>query len=278
MRIRDSGTGFFGFGGGGGSRSDSFKKGRRVGQKLRGTLLKWVSENLAWVVIDGHKLLAQLQSRPPVGARLTFIIKQLHPEVVLKEIFDASTAGVSALSLARGFENARTLFENRLREHVKLLSSIQQCKRSKAFLDILENDKKLLTTFLDTASCVSAINQSIDTNKQGWLSYNPWLLPSGRRHISILRNNESGNSSGLIESISEFELGDFGMVRVEFLFKHPDTGYRLKLQHLSRGNDLKTYLDSRKYPNLKGDARCLSISQLPQSAHGGILAELMFKR
>ncbi len=54
MRIRNSGSGFSGFSSD--SRSSSFRQGRRPGQKVRGKLLKWVSEDMAWVEIEGHKL------------------------------------------------------------------------------------------------------------------------------------------------------------------------------------------------------------------------------
>ncbi|MDC0335444.1 hypothetical protein OAN24_00905 [Pseudodesulfovibrio sp.] len=74
----------------------------------------------------------------------------------------------------------------------------------------------------------------------------------------------------------ECELGRFGMVRAEFLYKASHTGYRLKLQHPSKGEELKQYLKTRKHPALSGSCECLGVSKLPQSSHGGILAELMF--
>ncbi|MGL1862146.1 MAG: hypothetical protein OCC46_06450 [Pseudodesulfovibrio sp.] len=277
MRIRGSGSGFFGFGSGGDSRSDSFKQGRRPGQKVQGKLLKWVSEDMAWVEIEGHKLLAQLQSKPPVGALLTFLIKQLQPDIVLKEIFGVSTAGSNAVSMANDFDTARTLFENALRDSVDDLCKQPHTERLKAFLALLSNDKKLLSTFLDAAVCIQTINFTIDSNAIGNILYQPWLIPSGRRHITLIRPQKSHpDTEPITETTMEFELGQMGMVRAEFIHKRSTTGYRLKLQHIAKGEDVKRYLVSRKHLDLAGEVQCLGISKLPQASHGGILAELMF--
>lgn len=276
MRIRNSGSSFFGFGGGDGNRSESFKRGKRLGQKVRGTLLKWVSQDMAWVEIDGQKLLAQLHSKPPVGARLTFIIKQLSPEIILKEIFEAPAAGVRALSMAGDFEAARTLFESQLQPSQKALVNLSSRDRLSTFTTLLSENKKLLYAFLDTATCLTTINAAILSDKPDRLSYTPWLVPAARRFISISR--PKGESTDLTESIIEFDLHDFGMVRIEFLFKSPTTSFRLKLQHPSKGKKLVNYITNRQYGDLQGDIQCLGISPLPQSGHGGILAEVMFRR
>lgn len=278
MRVRESGFGFFGFGAGGQSRSNSFKKGRRKGQKVRGTLLKWVSDDMAWVEIEGHKLLAQLASKPPVGAQLTFIIKQLVPDIILKEVFSVSSAGADALSMAKDFDTARTLFENALRKHVQPMDMLPHTERLKGFLDLLAGDKRLLSAFLDTAACIQTFNHHLDTEKIGTLIYQPWPVPTGRRHLALLRGGSDTQEKQLTEAITEFELGEFGMIRCEFLHRPSETGYRLKLQHPARANELKRYLNSRKHPELAGSLQCLGISKLPQSSHGGILAELMFSR
>jgi len=271
MRIKGSGSGFSGFNGGSKDRSDSFRHGRRPGQKVRGILIKWVTKDRAWVRIDGHDLLAQLNSAPPVGTQLTFIIKQLNPDIMLKEIFEVSTAGSNALGMASSFENARTLFENSIRPHCAELETTPQNERLSAFVRQLAKSNNLFATFQDAATCVLSINSNIDTTKSGQLYYQPWLVPAGRRHITLVRRRND-----LIESILECELGHFGMIRAEFLHKDSDTGYRLKIQNMGKAAELKKYLNSRKHPWISSDIECLGISKLPQSGHGGIMAELMF--
>ncbi len=279
MRIRGSGSGFFGFGSGGGSRSDSFKQGRKPGQKVRGKLIKWVSENMAWVEIEGHRLLAQLNTHHPVGTHITFLIKQLHPEVMLKEIFEVSSVGAGTLTLASDFESSRTLFENALRPHTQNLEKTNSAERLPAFLKLLSDDNKLFTSFIDATTCVQKINQQIDTNTIGLLKYSPWLAPTSRRCITQLSTKTSqAPNSTIIESITEFDLSKLGMVRAEFLYKPFKIGYRLKLQHTSKVEELRRYLKSRPNLGFSGQIECLGITKLPQSAHGGILAEIMFKQ
>ncbi|QJB57954.1 hypothetical protein [Pseudodesulfovibrio sp. zrk46] len=273
MRIKGSGSQFFGSGGGG-SRSESFKRGRKRGQKVRGTILKWVSEDMAWVEIDGHRLLAQLHSHPPVGSRLTFLIIQLTPEIILKEIFESSSAGVGALTLAKDFETARILFEGKLQDHIIKLSSPQSPKRIHRFINILAEDIKLFSAYLDVTACLKHINHSLASTKNARLIYIPWLIPNGHRHIGLVRNPKS--SPSLIETILELELEDFGMVRIEFLHKTPDTSYRVKLQHPSNATELNYYLESLLA--YEPAPQCLGISPLQQHEHGGILSQILFKQ
>ncbi len=268
MRIRDSGFGFLGFGGGG-SRSDAFKKGRRPGQKVRGKLLKWISDDMAWVEIDGHKLLAQLQSKPPVGSHLTFIINQLHPKILLKEVFGVSRGETETLSFARNFESARTLFENQFRPHISTFKDKDPAHWKQHFLFLLKSNNKLLSTYLDTARSLQAFSESRQASKQEYPFYAPWLIPPSRRQLGILRPQAA--HSTLTESIVEFDLEKLGMVRAEFLFQNPQISYRLKLQHPSKIKTLQQHL-----LNMLGEqAQCLGVGPLPQREHGGILAELM---
>ena len=278
MRIRGSDSGSFDSGGGG-SRSNSFRQGRRPGQKVRGTLLKWISEDRAWVSIDGHELLAQLHSSPRAGAQLTFIIRQLTPEIILKEVFESGAAESSTLAMASSFETARTLFENQLRHHVRALSAQPWAKRLDAFVSLLASDKPFLSAFLDATACLETLSRHIDRPPTQRLLHQPWLMPEGRRHITLLRHATAASGSSLLtETIVECELESFGMIRVEFLHRKPDTGYRLKVQQMAKAKELKHYLTTRHHPELLGTVECLGISKLPQSGHGGILAELMFTR
>lgn len=274
MRIKGAGFGFSGSGGG--SRSDSFKQGRRPGQTVKGTLLKWVSDDTGWVVIEGHKLLAQLHTRPPVGAKLIFVIKQLHPDIILKELHGGAEGGASPLGMASDFEASRTLFENQLRSHAAKLEATSYTERQKAFIDLLSTDKKLLNTFLDSTACIQAMNQQLQTETIGYLYYAPWFVPTGRRHIGRFR--PSSGQSALTESFFECDLQPFGMIRLEFLFKESEGGYKLKIQNSGTAHILKKLFSSRKSTTLPDNLRCLGIAPLPQNAHGGILAETLFSQ
>ena len=72
-------------------RSKRFRQGHRPGQKVRGRILEWREDDLAWVEIDGHGLLAQLSRDSALGLERTFLILRLEPEIVLREITSSET-------------------------------------------------------------------------------------------------------------------------------------------------------------------------------------------
>jgi hypothetical protein len=275
IRIRGGGSGFTGFGGGE-SRSDQFRQGRRPGQKVRGKLVRWVSDGMAWILIDGHHLLAQLQSRPPQGSFLTFVIKQLSPEIVLKEIFGGGGGTVpDGLASASAFETARTIFENRFRPLGPTLAKADTASRLPRFIALLAGDPPLFAAYLDTRDCAENINTLLGSNRTDRIVYQPWLTPLCRRQLTKTPHAEATAGQGLAKAVVECEAGPLGLVRVEFLHKGAATGYRVKIQRPSRAHDLKAFLLSR-LPLQGAGIECLGVGKLPQSEHGGILAELLF--
>lgn len=231
---------------------------------------------MAWVIIDGHKLLARLQSAPPVGARLAFIVTQLSPEIVLKEIVETPGVGADTLSIARTFETARTLFEDQFRHYGDSIRHAPPSLRLAHFMDLLESNDKIRATYLDTVHCAQAINKTIETNNKGIIIYQPWIVLDSRRQLTFIPDNEPESQSPIVTTQVEFETNELGLVRVDFIFKAPATGYRLKIQHSSSRTKLKHYLSSKKHPLIRGNIDCLDIAKLPPNMHGGILADLLF--
>lgn len=268
----NSGPGFFGLFGRGGSRSDSFKKGRKVEDKVRGTLLKWVSDDMAWVNIEGHKLLAQLNSKPLVGATLTFVIKQLTPDIVLKELFAPTGGNAGALSLARSFETARTLFQTRLSQQ-KISFDIGQSGNKSRFLNILSSNDQLFAAFVDTLNCIKSINSTIDQQKKGVLFYTPWVVAGARNHIGLMKLAPVGMS----EIRHELELPSLGLIRADFLYKPSAVSYRLRLEHPRYANEIKRVLGTCQIEGFD-NFHCLGVGPLPKHQHGGVLADLLFKQ
>ena len=273
MRIRGSGSGSSGGFGGGRGRSSNFRQGRKVGQKVRGRVIQRVSADMAWVEIDGIRLLAQLQSPPREGTLLTFVIQQLTPEIILRELFEPRAAATGRLETAAAFEAARTLFENKLRPFVPALARIAAPLRARAFTALLGDQPKLLMNYLDTLSCARVIASEFPNGGRRLL-YQPWLAPEARRQATIVHQPPQSQGSGLVAALVEFELPPFGLVRAEFLNKDGETGYRLKLQHPEAKEALLHRLEAAT-AGLNG-VGCLGVGKLPQREHGGIVAELLF--
>lgn len=88
MRIRGQGSSSFGFDGQrqDSQRSERFRRAHRAGQKVKGIILDWHSPGLAWVDIDGHRLLAQVSQDSALGLERLFLIASLTPDIVLREL------------------------------------------------------------------------------------------------------------------------------------------------------------------------------------------------
>jgi len=274
MRVYGSGSGNSGFSGGD-DRSSAFRRGRRPGQKVRGRVVKRVADDMAWVEIEGHRLLAQLRSYPREGTWLVFVIKQLVPEIVLKELYESGTASTPRLESAASFEAARAIFENRFRPTADGIAALPASGRAGAFLSLLESDAKLRAAYLDALGCAAEITALFPSTHR--LLYQPWLLPEARRLATVVRTPAEDDASRMQAAMVEFDLHPYGLVRAEFLNKDRETGYRLKLQQPDSRNVLQKHLEAVvSAPN--GTVRCLGVAKLAQREHGGIVAELLFKR
>ena len=89
MRIRGKSSSSFDSGGGDrrdSARSDRFRNSHRVGQKVTGVIREWHTQELAWVEIDGQRLLAQVSRDSALGLERAFLVVRLTPDIVLKEL------------------------------------------------------------------------------------------------------------------------------------------------------------------------------------------------
>lgn len=272
MRIRNSGSGIGG-GGGSSSRSDSFRRKHRIGQKVRGTLLKNVEDNMAWVEINGDRLLAQLEIRHTEGTRLVFIIKQLTPHIVLKELSDRHAGGAGAFNLVKDFDTARALFESRFKEVFGDYIDPIPLNFYK-FIDLIASSPPLYACYKDAALCAADLS-NILPDGAGRFLYHPWLAPYSRRQVTLIRDT---STTELTEAIVEYDHAKMGLVRAEFLHKGTQVACKLKIQHMGQGQPLLRYLGSRKHPELPTTAEGVSVTKLPSKNHGGIVAEMLLKQ
>ena len=100
-------------GGDGRDRSDpqAFKRGRKVGQTVRGRLLAPGPQGLFWVNLAGHKLLAALDHEPCPGRELVFRIERLEPELLLRDITPPPSAVDDPALLLAALAETRSRFE-----------------------------------------------------------------------------------------------------------------------------------------------------------------------
>lgn len=272
MRIGGSGSGFGGFQGGRKDQSDSFRRKHSLGQKLRGVLLKNVPDDMAWVEIDGDRLLAQLAMPHPEGAHLTFVVEQLVPSIILKELRGhAHGGGANVLGLANAFDTARALFEARFNPLVRDTGS--PIMETGAFFTFLAESRDLYACYADAVRCADELAALLGEN-EGRFVYQPWLAPETRRQVTFVG---PARDSGLTETVVEFDHPTMGLVRAEFLYRQDRVACRLKMQHMAHAKPLGRYLAAKTYPHLSAHTESPSITKLPKSEHGGIIAERLFR-
>ncbi len=78
-------------------RVERFRADNRVGERISGTFLGWDSPGIGWVDFQGTKLLASMASRPEVGTRLHFLVKQIFPDIILQELSPSGLPGTFPL-------------------------------------------------------------------------------------------------------------------------------------------------------------------------------------
>nr|WP_287410363.1 hypothetical protein [Pseudodesulfovibrio sp.] len=274
MRIKGYGNGTGGFNGSG-SRSDSFCNKHHLGEKIRGKLIKNIPKNMAWVDFNGDRLLAQLATPHPEGSLLLFIIKQLRPQIILKELTANHTGGTNALNLASTFDTTRTLFENHFSAAIKTHRLTKISFSCTDFIKFLATDAQLFACYMDAAHCARSISNSLIKTKRGLIAYQPWLAPESHRQATLVKVTDK--RANMTESIVEFDHPNMGLVRIEFLYKVKTVAYKLKMQRPQHSPALIHFLSTKKYRGTNLNLQNLGISKLPQSGHGGIIAELLFR-
>lgn len=57
----------------------------REGDRCNGTVVRYIGPSQAVIEIEGRRVVAWMQTAPPAGREVVFIVERLEPAVVLKE-------------------------------------------------------------------------------------------------------------------------------------------------------------------------------------------------
>ncbi len=231
MRIDGYGSGFGGYGGGGEERGRLFRKRHRVGDRLRGVMLRWEAEGLAWVNVEGQELLAEIATRPDPGQYLYFLVRSLVPEIILQEILPASVGAQAAFpDLARAFWGARTRFESALRKRSLRWSGKNAAARKQKFFALLAQDPELALEFADLLGPLSWLNLGLQARGAGRLYYLPWLMPEPMA-CELLAGGRKLTSGSVAELALGFDHPEMGHCELQLLLQGKRAGARLFAEH-----------------------------------------------
>ncbi len=263
------------FSGGGGSteRSAKFRKKYKVGEIIQGTLLKWEQPNFGWVQIDELRLLANILTSHSPGDILTFVVQQLYPEIVLKEVsaenFNAQGFYVSLVDVTRHFVSCRSAFQSRASSLFVVLAeqkSLSSSDRLAMFLRLLADEPEVAALFFETQKCAADLNSVLKAKR---LYYMPWLVPSGINQEIVLKIKDPGDpENSFYELLLALDLPPSVPVRFRIMYKKPQCGFKL----LADDMNLSTLL-SVNYKHIFPEF--ISVERIPQHSSGGFLAELL---
>lgn len=276
MRIMGQGGGRQSFSGQQ-ERSDpeAFRRGRRIGQIVRGRLLSPGPGGLFWVVIAGHKLLAALDHEPAPGRELVFRIERLEPELHLKDITPPPSVHTDPSLLLAALSETRTRFEHTLAE-------------AKGFpappLDLTAARQTFNTVLAETPRACEAHARTLELFRlaaaflpasRGRLLYAPWIFP-GLTRSEILVSRIPRETGGPGFSLTIFgRLPACGLLLVQANLHGCDLVYRLQTERPEHNEALVAALAVVHFGNAAYKPLCRSAGRLADNQAKGLVAPLL---
>ena len=278
MRI----TGRYGSGGeqsatGGKDRSDpeAFRRGRKVGQIVRGRLVAPGPGGLFWVVLAGHKLLASLDHEPIPGRELVFRIERLEPELMLRDITPPPSAASDPVLLLAALTEARSRFEHLLpaaaAPTAPPLDLTAARKRFAAFLAAHPE----AGTALDAVRELFRLASRLLPAGEGRLIYAPWVFP-GLTQSEVLvtpRSRDSGDPGFALRLFGR--LPGPGLVLVQASIRPGNAAYRLLSEKPETAAAAIDALAEVRFGHATITPHCLFSGPLAESQAGGIVAPML---
>ncbi|EKO37659.1 MAG: hypothetical protein B193_3667 [Solidesulfovibrio magneticus str. Maddingley MBC34] len=280
MRVSGGTSGGTPSGGDGRDRSDpqAFKRGRQVGQIVRGRLLAPGPHGLFWVNLAGHKLLAALDHEPSPGRELVFRIERLEPELLLRDITPPPSAVDDPALLLAALAEARSRFETLLHRGPDLFAEAGQPAQS-APLAPLTARKRLfnwLTSNPDAAGLYGRIRELLRLARAflppqaGRPVYLPWAFPGLDASEGLVTR------SGRTFTLRLFgRLAEAGRVSGIFSLSLGRASYRLSLECPEAGEGLVKALTAVRLGRRELAPVCVHLGPLSPAEAGGLFAPLV---
>ena len=257
------------------SNAQAFRRGRRVGQIVRGRLVAPAEGGLTWVSVAGHTLLASLD-HPPLGGELLFRITALTPEVVLQDITPSLGEGADPVRLLAALTEARSRLEALLSAlppppappPLDLTAARQRC------LAALAADPPARTAWDRTRELTHLISALLPPG-EGRLHYTPWIFP-GLGQSELLAERQPVGQGGPGYTLRLFgRLPRLGRLVVQASWRPGQVRYGLLLEHPEATDAVVALLARVQFGRADLAPRCLSAGPLPDALAGGFLTRLL---
>jgi len=260
------------------SSTRAFRKGRRVGQLVRGRLLAPAEGGLAWVSVEGHSLLARLE-HVPTGGELLFRIMQLVPELVLKDITPTLPGGADPIRALAALTEARSHLES-------LLDGLRDVPASPP-LDLTAAKRFFRRLLADRPEILAAWGQALSRTRHlaallppdaGRLGYAPWIFPGLSQSELLSRRLPAGQGGPGFELDLSGRLPAQGSLAVHITWQPGYVRYRLWLERPQAAEGLLAGLGHVRFGRADLTPVCQSVDRLPAELAGGYVARLLAAR
>ncbi len=280
MRVSGGYSGGTPSGGDGRDRSDpqAFKRGRQVGQIVRGRLLAPGPQGLFWVNLAGHKLLAALDHEPSPGRELVFRIERLEPELLLRDITPPPSAVDDPALLLAALADARSRFEALFHRGPDLFTEAGQPAPS-APLAPLAARKRLFDWLASTPEAAGLHGRLLELLRlasaflpaqAGRPVYLPWAFPGLDASEGLVTR------SGRTFTLRLFgRLAEAGRVSGIFSLSMGRASYRLSLERPQAGAGLVAALTAVRLGRRELAPVCVHLGPLAPAEAGGLFAPLI---
>jgi len=262
---------------GGKDRSDpeAFRRGRRVGQIVRGRLALPGPQGLFWVIIAGHKLLASLDHEPVAGRELVFRIEQLEPELVLRDITPPPSVQSDPALLLAALTETRSQFERHLARFVlPPATPLELTEARRHFKEWLNTDTPAREAFDKLRELFRLAGTGLPPT-EGRLLYTPWMAP-GVTQSEALVVRLSAETGGPGQSLRLFgRLPEIGRLAVLASWRPGRVVYRLMLERPETADAVIARFSRIRFGHATLAPACLSAGPLPNQYASGFLARLI---
>lgn len=261
-----------GLGGGGQprQRADQFRARHRIGERLRGRILRHEPGGLTVVEVDGQELLARLEVLAEPGDALNFVVRALLPEIHLQAL-QGESASVDPPGLLQQFRTARHAFETRAAQHLAALPFTlpPSAVATPAFLALLALDESFDALHGEAQARLASLDQNLARPLGRRAFYLPWAAPGLSQCEAMLAPSGEGfdlAASGRMERYGVFELrllGSRGQHRL-----------RLWLERRDRAEELAALAREALAKAGCGTAG-FSVGRISSPVPGGVFTELV---
>ncbi|MCG8530568.1 MAG: hypothetical protein MI749_07885 [Desulfovibrionales bacterium] len=258
------------------NRAAIFKRKFKAGQVLKGKLLRMENHSLAWVLIGGMELLAQIETTPQQGQWMEFLVLTLEPSIILRQLQHGRDlrSTVFLRDYIRSYLTERDKLDAML--HATLWSALPQstlCSLSRshaAFCSHLAEQPEHLAQCTRVMRLLTNVQHMVTIAGHGSFTFMPWLAPHAKGVELLI--SASGDAACTVTVGAVFPPSNSTVMsgQLKLAPSPAHFAYRLLLE-----KNCKASNNSLQTAETSFSAACLGTQELPTDAHD--ILSMIFK-